>query len=278
MIVARPTTTDRSRRSQRFTESRCCAILCARNRGGRTLSGIYATVPCVKLGRFRRMEQINTRRCPHLVVTSRWLPPLLALVQTVRHVWMIAYTYWTAAQTDSRFDVGQFIRRDLARPLFEPYPFCGAWTHYLSAQSAALGLDLPAYAAATLLHSAMTWQISCLDAIMTPRGHILSAAFVLPLWFLVGLSIRRFAQRRWHRRVEGRIKRTLIVFGLIPLPLGLLALIFSVVGLFFSDIGLSVRLAGIAFWAVYVSALAAERLRFWPFDGAQLRAQPGATG
>jgi hypothetical protein len=195
-------------------------------------------------------------------------------MQTVRHLAMIAYTYWVVAQNERRFDVGEFIRKDLARPLFEPYGFCGAWTHYAYGQSAVLGLDLPAYAAATLLHSVITWQTSCVDALTTPRGHILSSAFVLPLWFLVGLSIRRFAQRRWHRRVEGRIMRALVALGLIPLPFGLLGLLFSVVGLFVSDIGLSLRLAGIAFWTLYLAALAAERLRIWPFDRMESPAQP----
>ena len=207
-------------------------------------------------------------------MTSRWIPPLLALLQTVRHLCMIAYTYWAAAQNERGFDVGQFIRRDLARPLFEPYGFCGAWTHYASGQTALLGLDLPAYAAATLLHSAMTWQASCVDAITIPRGHILSAAFVLPFWFLVGLSMRRFAQRCWHPRAEGRIKRALIALGLIPLPFGVLALICSLVVFFVSDVGLSVRLAGIAFWMLYPAALAAERLRIWPFDWV-VRTRPG---
>lgn len=128
-----------------------------------------------------------------------------------------------------------------------------------------MGLDLPAYAAGTLLHSVMTWQTSCVDALTTPRGHIVSATFVLPLWFCVGLSIRRFAQRRWHRRVEGRIRRLFVAVGLIPLPFGLLLVLASVLGLFASGIGESVRLAGIAFWTLYVAALAAERLRIWPF-------------
>jgi len=187
---------------------------------------------------------------------------------------MIACTYWVVAQNGSRFDVGEFIRKDLARPLFEPYGFCGAWTHYASGQSAVLGLDLPAYAVATVLHSVMTRQTSCVDALTTPRGHILSAAFVLPLWFFVGLSIRRLAQRRWHHRAEGRIRRASIALGLIPLPFGLLGLLFSLVGLFVSDIGQSIRLAGIAFWTLYVAALAAERLRIWPFDGMESPAQP----
>lgn len=161
--------------------------------------------------------------------------------------------------------------------MFEAYGFCSAWTHFVSVQSALLGIDLPAYAAATLLHSAVTGRASCLEAITTPRGHILSAAFVLPVWFLVGLGMRRVAQRRWHRRVEGRTKRALIALGLIPLPLGVLALMFSVLGLFVADVGLSFRLAGIAFWTLYPAALAAERLRIWPFDGVGTRAT-GDTG
>lgn len=187
---------------------------------------------------------------------------------------MIAHSYWVVAQNESRFDVGEFVQKDLARPLFEPYEFCGAWVHYSFGQSAVLGLDLPAYVAATLLHSVMSWRATCVDALTTPRGHILSSAFVFALWFFVGLSLRRFAQRRWHRRMEGRIRRAVVALGLIPLPLGLPVLLFSVVGLFASDIGLSLRLGGIAFWALYASALAAERLRVWPFDRVDSPAQP----
>ena len=57
-----------------------------------------------------------------------------------------------------------------------------------------------------------------------------------------------------------------MALGLIPFPFGLLVLMFSVVGSFVSDIGSTIRLVGIAFWMFYVSTLAAERLRVWPFD------------
>jgi hypothetical protein len=178
---------------------------------------------------------------------------------------MIANAYWVVAQNDSRFDVGTFVLKDLDRPLFEPYEFCGAWVQYSSGLSALLGIDFPAYLAATLLHSAITWRASCVDALITPRGHIISAAFVFALWLLVGLSLRRFAERRWHRPVKGRTTRAVVALGLTLLPVGLLSLLFSVVGLFASDIGTSLSLAGIAFWCLYASALAAERLRIWPF-------------
>ena len=135
--------------------------------------------------------------------TSVWFPPIFAFVQTTRHVGMLAYTYWAARQYESRFDAGAYIREDLARPLFEPYGFCGAWTHYASGQSAVLGLDFPAYAAATMLHSAITWHLSCVDALTTPRGNFISTAFVFPLWFFLGLSIRRLANGRWHQPVQG---------------------------------------------------------------------------
>ena len=161
---------------------------------------------------------------------------------------MIAYSYRLIAQNERRFDVAEYLSKDLARPLFEPYGFCGGWAHYTFGQSAVLGLDLPAYTAGTILHSAMTGGASCVDALTTPRGHILSTAFVLPLWLLVGLSIRRFGQRRWRNRVEGRIKGALTALWLLTLPFGILFLLFSVTSLLLSDLGLSIRTAGFGLW------------------------------
>ncbi len=205
-----------------------------------------------------------------MAVASVWFPPIFALVQKMRHLGMIAYTYWNALHYERSFRVAAFVRQDLARPLFEPYEFCGAFTHYVGGQTALLGLDFPAYAAATILHSAITWHRSCVDALTTPRGHFLSTAFVFVLWFFVGLSIRRMALRRWHQPIQGRISRALTAFGLIPLPLGFLLLLFSVVSLFVLDIGSSIWLGGIASWMIYTSILAAERLCVWPFDRTQL--------
>jgi len=159
----------------------------------------------------------------------------------------------------------QSVRRDLERPLFEVYEFCGAWTHYPAGQSIALGLDLPAYLAATLLHSAVNLRATCVDALLTPRGQIVTALFVPPLWLLVGLSIRRLAQRRWRHATAGRFSRALVSLGLMPLPLGIFALLVGALGLFVSDVSLSARLAGFAFWMFYISTLSAERLRLRPF-------------
>jgi hypothetical protein len=130
---------------------------------------------------------------------------------------MVGYSYWSASQSE---DVTKFVHEDLSRPLFEEYPFCGAWNTYDSATSALQGIDLPAYIAGTLLHSAITWQESCIDALMTPRGQLVAAAFVFPLWLLVGFSIRRIVQRRWHRCAEGALPRFLLMCGLIPLLFG----------------------------------------------------------
>jgi hypothetical protein len=207
-------------------------------------------------------------------VTSRSFPLILALLQTLRHIGLIGYDYWAAAQNEKRLDLGKFLQRDLAHPLFEPYGFCGAWTHYSSGQSAVLGLDLPAYVGATLLHSAVNWRVSCVDAFTTPRGQIISAALVLPLWFFVGLSIRRLAQRRWRQRTTRRLSRALVSLGLLMLPFSLLGLHFSIVGLFVSDVGSSVRLAGFAFWMLYLATLTAERLRVWPFASTESRMHP----
>ena len=65
-----------------------------------------------------------------MAVTSRWFPPIFALLQAVRHLGMIAYDYWRATQNYRHFDAAEFIHKDLARSFFEPYGFCGAWTRY----------------------------------------------------------------------------------------------------------------------------------------------------
>jgi hypothetical protein len=132
-----------------------------------------------------------------------------------------------------------------------------------------LGLDLPAYIAASLFHFIMTWQESCVDAMTTPRGQILCAPFVFSLWWLVGLSIRRFSQRRWRKRTEGRLPRVLLELCLVPAPFALMGILLSVVGAFVSGMGVAFQLAGISVWALYISLLAAERLRVWPLGTIQ---------
>jgi hypothetical protein len=44
---------------------------------------------------------------------------------------------------------------------------------------------------------------------------------------------------------------------------GAIALVFSVLALIVSDTGVSFRLGGLAWWMLYIGALAAERV--WPF-------------
>ncbi len=159
-----------------------------------------------------------------------------------------------------------FVRRDLARPLFEPYGFCGAWTSYSFGQSAVLGIDMPAYQAEMLFYASISRQGTCVDALTTPRWQIVTGLGVLPLWYLVGRSVRRIAQREWRRRASGQITRAVLSLGWVPLVIGVLALLMSIVGALFSGAGLSVRMAGIAFWMLYWACLAAERLRAWPFE------------
>lgn len=60
--------------------------------------------------------------------------------------------------------------------------------------------------------------------------------------------------------------RAVIALGLLPLPVGALFLLLGASGLFVSDWAVAVRAAGIAMWFIYLPALAAERLRVWPFD------------
>lgn len=199
--------------------------------------------------------------------SSRYFPLLFALLQTTRHVGSIGYDYWVAAQNERALHVIDFVKADLARPLFELDAWCGAWTHYSSGQTAAFGVDLPAYMAATMLLSTINWSEQCLDALTMPRGQILVAALVTPLWFLVGLSIQRLAQRRWRQMAAGRFARAALSLGLLPASLSLFFLLSGVLALFVSGIALSLRLIGIGLWMVYPAIFAAERLRAWPFAG-----------
>lgn len=201
-----------------------------------------------------------------MFVTSRWFPITLALLQTVRHVGFIGYDY---LHYEERFKVIDFVKRDLARPLFEPSGFCGAWVSYSSGQAADLGLDMPAYAAGVLLHSAINRSPACDATLTTPRGQIIAAAFVLPVWLLAGLSIRRLAQRRWRRRAS-RGWRLPWLFGLLVAPLGFLMFAFGLVGTFVSGFGSALRAFGLAFWLLGFGGLTAERLRVWPFAGVEV--------
>src|ERR1051326_8637935 len=111
-------------------------------------------------------------------VKSRWFPLIFALLQTVRHVGFIGYDY---LHYEERLKVIEFVRRDLARPLFEPSGFCGAWVSYSAGQTADLGLDMPAYAAGVLLHSAVNRSPDCEDTLTRPRGQLIAAEFVMPV-------------------------------------------------------------------------------------------------
>jgi hypothetical protein len=81
-------------------------------------------------------------------------------------------------------------------------------------------LALPGYSHAT-----------CIDAATTPRGQILTIAFVFPIWFMVGLSIRRLANQHWHRPVTLGVAQAFAWLGLVRLPIGVFALLYAVLGL-----------------------------------------------
>jgi len=184
---------------------------------------------------------------------------------TALHIGLIGYDFGAVGETESHHNARQYFRRDLERPFFEPSDFCGAYTRYSAVQSLVLGLDAPAYAAATLLASATNRSGTCLETLMTPRGQVLAVVFVPLLWLVAGLSIRRFAQRRWRSAADGWLSRAFFWVGLMPLPLAVLAMLLGIIDLFVSDAAVSVRLAGFALWMLYLSTLSAERLRRWQF-------------
>lgn len=178
---------------------------------------------------------------------------------------MLAYDYWNASRSAKSFNVTEFVARDFARPLFAPHEFCDAWVSHTSGQEAAFGIDLPAYAVAVIVHSVVTGQPSCLDALTSPRGQLITAPFVLFTWYFVGLSLRRLAQRRWRPRSVRWTSRLCWNIALMPLPFGVLCLLFTPFALIFSRPATALHLAGAALWLLYLNLLAAERLRLWPF-------------
>ena len=211
-----------------------------------------------------------------MFITSRWLSPGLALSVTVLHIGLLASDYLAIAANEMNFDIAEYVRRDLDRPFFEPSGFCGAYTHYSGAQSAAVAINFPAYLGAMLLHYAVNRSETCIDSLMPPRGQILTAGFVPPLWFIVGLTMRRFGQRRWRRVAIGRFTKAVISLGLLPLPLGILFLLFGFLGLLFEH-SLFGQALGFAFWMLFIPTLSAERLRLWPFNSLQASPLIGPT-
>jgi hypothetical protein len=74
------------------------------------------------------------------IVAEKWFPLVFALVQVLRHVGTLASDYWIAARGEPTFVVMEFVRRDLARPFFEPSGFCGGYSHNTFGQSTIIGL------------------------------------------------------------------------------------------------------------------------------------------
>ena len=200
----------------------------------------------------------------HRILTAAWFPTAFALLQTVRYFAFLAHGYWLASSNQSRFDALEYIRQDLARPLFTEYDFCDAWRGYTAGQEAVFGLDLPANLAAQLLHAAITGATTCLD-LATPRGHLIAAPFVFLFWLLPALTLRRLAQHRRHRPWRAPLLRAVAFLGILLFPLGVLSAIASIVCLFYPVANSSLKLIGLAFWCLYPAALAAERLPIWPF-------------
>ncbi|MCE5310153.1 MAG: hypothetical protein LLG20_21165 [Acidobacteriales bacterium] len=188
---------------------------------------------------------------------------MLAVLQTLLYFGLLGYDYWHGARDQKLPNIREYLRQDLARPLFEPSGWCGAYTVFGFGQSAVMGIDLPAIMSASFLLAAVNGKAACVESLITPRGQMITAVFVLPLWFMLGTSIRRLAQRHWRKQV-GRRLRPILAVGLVALPIGVFCLVCSVVA-FFSESSLSVRLAGFAFWLIYIAALVAERLRVGPF-------------
>ena len=206
----------------------------------------------------------------HRILTAAWFPAAFALLQTVRYFAFLAHGYWIESRPNSGFHGFAYIREDLSYPLFGEYGFCGGWASYMQGQFATFGIDSPAYLAGLLLHEAVNGAATCLDALSTPRGHLIVAPFVFLFWLLPGITLRRVVQRGFHRPWRALLPRTLAYLALLLLPIGLLLLLASIIYVVRAEWFLPFRLAGLAFWCLYLSALAAERLRTLPTTNSQV--------
>ncbi len=205
------------------------------------------------------------------MLRSRWFPLSLAIAQSVRHVTLIAYGYWDASVTLRNFAIEEHIRRDLARPLFEPYYFCDAWNNYNTAHAANVSIDLPSYLAAMSFHSFVAKEFRCVDVLTTPRGQIITIPFIPIAWFLIGLSARRLATRRWRPEAKRRLPRAIAICGFLFLPMGVLLLMHGVTQAVALNGWGALRMFAAASWVFYLYVLAAERLRVWPFKDIEAR-------
>jgi hypothetical protein len=198
-----------------------------------------------------------------VILTSRWFPPILAAVQTLVHVSLIAYEYRPLIVDGERFDC---MYEDLSNDLA-----CGTYRPYSVGHSADLGLNLPAYLALSLLYFHANLEFVDIDAVTIPRGQRMIATLVPLVWFFLGCSVRRVARRRWRRADHGRWQRASLWVALLPALYGLLAIPMGAGGLFLGRWG-SFQVICFGLWATYAAALAAERLRVWPF--AKIEATP----
>ena len=204
-------------------------------------------------------------------ITSHWFPPALALLQTLLFLGLIASDY-VREHGRKGFDAPDYIRKDLARPFFEPEDLCPDLVGFSAASEIGMALNPPAYLISGAVQSIVNWGRCPPD--LRPRGQILTAAFVAPCWLLVGRNVRRFARRRWRRQAEGELVRSFLAFGLVLLfLLGLVQLLLSALAFFHTE-WIGIRLLGLAVWPFYITMLVAEPLRFWPFTRID-RSAPG---
>lgn len=201
------------------------------------------------------------------ILRSRWFPAGFAIAQTLRHTLLLAWNYWSVSQSERGGRVWELIRQDLSQPLFEHYSWCRAWVHYGSCQTAVLGLDLPVYLAGTVLQSVLSGEWSCVDALTTPRGNVVTIALTLPVWWLAGRGLRRLARREWRREAAGIAPRLLLYPALLLAPVGALLALLGGIGAVASGLGPANRLTATGLWLLWAGVLSAERLRVWPFEG-----------
>lgn len=199
------------------------------------------------------------------LVTTKWFPILLALAQLTRHLALIGYDYWLAAEGEKNFDVHRFVAEDFGRPFFQPSGFCGAWISYSSIQTATNGIDFPAYVLTALVFSVASGQAACVDSAMSPRGQVVTAPIVFVVWLLAGGTTRRLALRRWRAPAARRLVRGLLNLAWIPAAFGIFCAVAAIPASIFSGFDHGIQALGLAAWLLFPALLAAERLRSWPF-------------
>jgi len=186
----------------------------------------------------------------------RWLLISFALVL---HVVLTLRGY-----PDREHAVQQFVE-DLRRPAH--FDFCRGWVSLREDSYAMLNWNYPAFLLALLPHRLLTGSPTCEVAMLSARGTLLTALFILPVWWMAG----GWLERRWRRVPVLRVSQLhwRVFFRLALIVTAPVALLGStgIALLPFSPMT-GLRMLGAGFWPGLIAIASAQRLGVMPYPAA----------